>query len=199
MLIDLTAPLNEETPVYPGDPKTVIEPAGVAERDGYTDHKITLATHVGTHIDAPAHMLADGNTLDRYPVARFTGRGVYIDTRRGFDSVLEAKLRSGDIVLLHTGWAERYHDPAYFTDYSAIPAHVAAHLIERKVSMVGMDMAGPDYDPFPIHRQLLKADVLIAENLTNLELLAGKEFRVYALPLRLDLDGAPARIVAEIT
>lgn len=199
MLIDLTVPLSADTPIYPGDPKILIEPAGLIQRDGYADHKLTLATHVGTHIDAPAHMVDSGKTLAQYPVDRFAGRGVLIDAQQGFDAVLEAKLRPGDIVLLQTGWGARYHEPAYFTDYAAIPAHVAAHLVEHKVSMVGLDMSGPDHEPFPIHRQLLKGDVLIIENLTNLPALAGKQFRVYALPLRLDLDGAPARIVAEIT
>jgi kynurenine formamidase len=45
---------------------------------------------------------------------------------------------------------------------------------------------------------LLKNDVLIIENLTNLHELEGKDFTVYALPIKLQLDGAPARVIAAV-
>jgi arylformamidase len=49
---------------------------------------------------------------------------------------------------------------------------------------------------FPVHKQLLGADILLIENLTNLEPLIGKQFKLYALPLKLERDGAPARVIA---
>ena len=65
--------------------------------------------------------------------------------------------------------------------------------------MVGVDAGSVDtMDDFPIHKILLAAQVLIIENLTNLNQLAGKDFRVYALPVKLDVDGAPARVIAEV-
>jgi kynurenine formamidase len=45
---------------------------------------------------------------------------------------------------------------------------------------------------------LLGGEVLIIENLANLDKLTGKEFTVYALPIKLDIDGAPARVIAEV-
>jgi len=59
-------------------------------------------------------------------------------------------------------------------------------------------MGSPDHEPFPIHKLLLSNDVLIIENLTNLEKLAGKEFRIIALPINLQEDAAPARVIAEL-
>jgi kynurenine formamidase len=200
MLIDISVELNENTPVYPGDPKTRIKPAGVLENDGYTDHVVTLATHVGTHIDAPAHMVEGGKTLGTFPLDRFVGRGVYVDVRGGFDidAFRKTDILEGDIVLLHTGWSDRYADPAYYTDFDQIPVDIAHFLVERKISMLGMDMSGPDHEPFPVHKILLGGNVLIIENLTGLAALAGKNFTVYALPLRLDIDGSPARVVCQL-
>ncbi len=51
---------------------------------------------------------------------------------------------------------------------------------------------------FKTHKILLGGGVLIIENLTNVGLLAGKDFTVYALPIKLELDGAPARVIAQV-
>lgn len=198
-IIDLSVPLNEQTPVYPGDPKTVIKQAGVFEKDGFNDHLVSVGTHVGTHMDAPFHMLADGKTLDQISVEQFVGRGVYIKVDGKFDleAIRQADIREGDIVLFHTGADEYYHEARYWKT-PEMPEDVASYLVEKKIKMVGMDMSGPDAEPFKTHKILLGGGVLIIENLTNLAELAGKDFTVYALPIKLELDGAPARVIAQI-
>jgi hypothetical protein len=76
---------------------------------------------------------------------------------------------------------------------------VAKYLVDAKVKMVGVDTCSVDnQDGFPIHKILLAGKVLIIENLTNLNQLTGKDFKVYALPLNLQIDGSPARVIAEI-
>lgn len=198
-IIDLSVPLNENTPIYPGDPKTEITMAGVLDTDGYEDHRVSFSTHVGTHIDAPAHMVKGGASLDKIPVESFIGNGKLITLKDGQFSLQQVKdsgLQEGDIVLFSTGWSQRYYEAAYFEDYPQIPEDIANYLVEQKIKMVGMDMCGPDHPPFPIHQILLSGGVLIAENLTNLEKLIGKEFEVTALPLHVEIDGSPARIIA---
>jgi arylformamidase len=200
MFKDLSVPLNEKTPVYPGDAETQIEPAAILEKDGYQDHLVSLGTHVGTHMDAPAHMIPKGKTLDQYPVERFVGRGVVIRVGGQFslDDVKNADLRQGDIVLFNTGFDNKYHDPEYFATYPAIPEDIAHYLVEKKVSIVGIDMCSPDHEPFPTHKILLGGDVLIVENLTGLEELHG-DIEVTALPIKLQLDGSPARVIAKLS
>jgi kynurenine formamidase len=196
MLIDLSVPINEQTPVYPGDPATKIAKAGTHSESGYQDHYVSMGTHVGTHIDAPAHMIEGGKNLSEYPIERFQGRGHLITD---FLAVKSVDLQEGDIVLFHTGLYHAYHEPRYFTDYPAMSEEVAQYLIEKKVGMVGVDTCSVDSkEGFPIHKLLLGAEILIIENLTNLEPLTGKEFRVHAYPLKLEIDGAPARVVAEL-
>ena|SRR3989344_4596535 len=196
--IDLSVVLNEETPVYPGDPPIKIEPAGIFSKDGYNDHSFSFGTHVGTHIDAPLHMINGGKTLDQIPIEQFTGRGKLVEGLE-LESVKAADIEKGDIVLFKTRMIEKYHEEAYFNDYPGIPEDVANYLLEKKIKMVGMDMASPDHPPFKIHKILLGAGILIIENLTNLDKLAGKEFIVYALPIKLSLDGAPARVFAHLS
>jgi kynurenine formamidase len=200
MIIDLSVPLNEQTPIYPGDPATKIEPAGLLAKDGYCDHYISVGTHVGTHIDAPKHMLDGGASLDQTPVEQFVGRGCYVDVTDGnFEAVKSADIQAGDIVLLYTGMSSSYHETVYFEDYPAMPDEIANYLVGKKVKMVGVDACSVDNkDGFPIHKILLAGNVLIIENLTNLSKLDSKNFKIYALPINLQIDGAPARVIAEV-
>ena len=199
--IDLSAHLNEQTPVYPGDPKVKLEPVAEVAADGCRLTMLSVLTHVGTHIDAPAHMLESGKTLDQFPVDHFVGRGrlvVLQNKTYDLDAVKAAGIEAGDIVLFKTGMASHSQEPGYFNNYPAMPEAVAAYLAEQKVKMVGIDAYSPDHEEFVTHKLLLGADVLIIENLTNLEVLEGKTFTVYALPLKLAVDGAPARVIAEL-
>jgi arylformamidase len=198
--LDLSVSLNQRTPVYPGDPATKIEQAGVLAKDGFNDHYVSIGTHVGTHIDAPFHMIDGGKTLDQITIENFIGRGVYIKVdNKSFDieAVKSAGIKEGDIVLFHTGMSDIYQSPEYF-EYPEIPEEIANYLVEQKVKMVGVDMASPDHEPYKIHKILLAANVLIIENLTSLSELTGQEFTIYALPIKLEIDGAPARVIAQI-
>lgn len=201
MYVDLSVPLNEQTPIYPGDPATKIRPAGILAKDGYNDHYISIGTHVGTHIDAPLHMLESGLSLDRFSVEQFVGNGRLVEvTGSDFEVVKQADIQAGDIVLFRTGMSDKYHEAVYFEEYPAMSDEIANYLVSKKVKMVGVDACSVDNkDGFPIHKILLGGNVLIIENLTNLSQLAGKNFRVYALPINLQIDGAPARVIAEVS
>lgn len=198
-LIDLSVPINAKTPVYPGDPATKVELAGIFEKDGYEDHYVSLGTHVGTHVDAPSHMVAKGVTLDQIPLERFSGRGVYVkaDGELNLQTIKGIDIQAGDIVLFNTGMGNKYHQSEYYDNYPAMAEELGRYLVEKKVHMVGVDMCSIDYEPFPVHRILLKESILIIENLSNLSALEGKQFRIYAFPIKLQIDGAPTRVVAE--
>lgn len=200
MLVDLSVALNEKTPIYPGDPETKITAGGILDQDGYQDHFVCVGTHVGTHMDAPSHMVVGGKNLDQFPVEKFSGRGVYIKVGKEFDldEIKRVPLEEGDIVLFHTGMSDSYYEPAYYEKYPAMPEEVARYLVEKKIKIVGVDMCSPDHEPFPVHRILLGSEVLIIENLTNLGALKSKKFTVYAFPIKLQIEGAPVRVVAEI-
>ncbi len=198
--VDLSVALNEKTPFYPGDPATKIAPSAVMETDGYEDHYISVGTHVGTHIDAPRHMIAGGKSLHEYPIENFVGPGVVINTGKDItlEKVKESNIREGDIVLFNTGTSKEYFQPSYYDNYPTLTEEIAEYLVSKKVKMIGVDTCSVDPEVFPVHKSLLKNDILIIENLTNLDALAGLNFTVYALPLKLEIDGSPARVIAEV-
>ncbi len=202
-IVDLSVPVNENTPAYPGDPKIKIEKIGTFDDDTYNDHKVSFGIHSsGTHIDAPFHMVADGKSLEQIHISQFVGRGrlIKVEDKFDIDAVKKAGIQEEDIVLFHTGFSQFYgqDDQYYGEDRPEMSEEIANYLAEKKVKMIGLDMCSPDKEPFKIHRILLGNEVLIIENLTNLDQLEGKEFMVYALPINLQLDGGPARVIAQI-
>lgn len=63
MLHDLSHPVTDGMMVYPGDPHVAIRPALTVANDGVLVERIEMGSHTGTHIDAPAHTVADGRTM----------------------------------------------------------------------------------------------------------------------------------------
>lgn len=202
MLIDLSVRIEEGMPIYPGDPKFSISPAATFETHNNLGHHLALGTHTGTHIDAPAHMLEGGKTLDQFPISKFSGPAKYILVENNvfdIEAVKNAKLQPGDIVVFNTSMSYKRSNPEYFSHFPVMSEEIADYLVEKQVSMVALDTCSADSDPsYPIHKILLGADILIIEQLTNLEQLSGMRARIFALPLRLNVDGAPARVVAEV-
>ncbi len=201
MLYDLTQTLNENIPVYPGDPKVKVEQAGVIAKDGFCDHLLTMGTHNGTHMDAPMHMIDGGKGLKDYPVERFVVPAVCIDVRGGFDAAKVAGQipEAGIGVLFYSGASDYFSEEKYWHEYLVPDEATIKVLIDKKVSIVGVDTGSFDIaEDFPVHKALLAADILLIENLTNLAPLAGKSFELCALPIKLEQDGAPARVIAKL-
>lgn len=203
MYVDLSMPVSEDTVVFPGDAKPVFEQAGTLAKDGFVDHVIHINNHLGTHIDAPDHMLENIKMLSDYPVNRFICDAICIDARDHktltLDLLNSVDIASGQAILFYTGRGDNYKDQTYATDYPPIDIKLATKLADMKVSLVGVDMISFDHAaPFPIHKALLSKDVLLIENLVNLGSVVGKRFKLYALPVNLVLHAAPARVVAQI-
>lgn len=203
-LIDLTHTFTSDMPVYPGDPKATLEQVAFIDKDSYNDHRLTSVMHVGTHLDAPLHMIANGKTMDEIKPDKFFGEGILIDVRGKVNieaSVLDGiGIEKDSIVLLHTGFGSKYGTDGYFKEYPEVKEDFAKRMVDMGVKMVGMDMLGPDYDsPWPSHKILLGNDTLILENLTNLDQLLGvKNFEVFAFPMKLQADAAPVRVIAKV-
>jgi kynurenine formamidase len=195
---DLTLILSEETPVFPGEKKPRIEPGAQIEKDGYNTLRYEFGTHFGTHIDAPLHMLAGGKTLSDYPAEKFTGEAIILDAR-GQTSISPAldRVKKGDMVLFYTGNITRLQEPDYFSNYPVIAPSIAQEMVERGVSIVGLDSFTPDGPPYDLHRLFLGNDVLIVENLVIPEVLIGQRVQIFIGPLPIKgADGAPCRVLA---
>ena len=199
--IDLTHDFKQNMPVYPGDPIPEISQVAFIDKDGYNDFQIKTGMHVGTHMDAPLHMLQNGKRLSDYSPDHFFGKGHLIKASNINVELLENKnISRGDIVFLMTGFYKKFGTDEYYENYPEINEVFAKKIIELGVKIIGMDTPSPDRAPFAIHKLLLENDILIIENLTNLELLLEHvQFDVVALPAKFETEAAPVRVIAQIS
>jgi arylformamidase len=203
-VIDLSMRLAEETPVYPGDPAVRVDVTSTFEEAGFFNTRLTLGAHNGTHIDAEGHMIPGGRMLNEYPLSRFHGRGVLLDVRDGVaglelrEAAAGTDVDSDSIVLLWTGISDARHEPDYYSRVPDLTMDLVEWLVAAGVKMVGVDAGSIDAEPFEVHKALLSGGVLIAENLVGLSALASASvpFTVWALPLNVEVEASPARVIA---
>ena len=94
MLIDMTHTITQEIPIYPGTPAPTLAPACTLTKDGFRETLLTFSSHTGTHMDAPAHLLREGRTLDDMPMSQFSGRATVLDVSGEGSVITEEFLRS---------------------------------------------------------------------------------------------------------
>ncbi|WP_042168414.1 cyclase family protein [Paenibacillus gorillae] len=201
MLIDLSHPIRNGMPIYPGDTETKLEHAKQFKKDGYNNHLLTINMHAGTHIDGPMHLLDIDKRINEFPVDRFIGRGCLLDVRG--QSVIDARpeyeamIEPNDIVIVLTGHGKQYGSPGYFDHYPVLTESFAKLMVRKQVKMVGLDTPSPDQYPFEVHQILFREQIFLIENLANAEqLLDAGPFEVIALPLHIDADSSVARVIA---
>ncbi|OWV11940.1 cyclase [Micromonospora wenchangensis] len=133
-----------------------IDPADLPDGEFLTNDTVSLTTHTGTHIDAPAHYgsrAAYGRprTIDELPVDWFHRPGVVLDLTSApvgavdADFIRDALARVDyrpapmDIVLLHTGADRLAGSQRYFTDFVGLDASAVHHLLDLGVRVIGTD------------------------------------------------------------
>ncbi|SHO48971.1 cyclase family protein [Desulfopila aestuarii] len=205
-IFDLTHPIQSGMPVFPGTESPEILTACTVEEHGFLEKKINMYSHTGTHIDAPAHMLADGFTLDQFSVEKFIGRAcIYRHTTRSTRIAIEHlqdltdQLHAADFLLIGTGWDRYWGQPEYFADFPVLDSATAKWLLQFQLKGIGLDVISADAmdsQEFPVHFTLLGHGLVIIENLTNITMLPDGICSFQCFPLKLrDADGSPVRAV----
>jgi len=206
--IDLTHPIHEDMPVYPGTEQPVIITGCSIEQDGFLEKKITFYSHTGTHIDAPAHLVKGGKYLDQYDISRFHGSAIVVHLESNEDGPIdiavlrpfENLLKNTDFLLIHTGWSRHWGTNDYFANFPTLTPETAEWVAGIGLKGIGFDAISADSADtltYPIHKILLGSGMVIVENLTNLDQLPEGLFEFTCFPLYLQqADGSPIRAVA---
>lgn len=204
MLIDLTRTIEHNLSVYPGDSHTELIESNQLERDGYSNHQLSINMHAGTHIDGPKHMLQSELYMSDAPLESFIGQGAILDVSGcqliDYKESYEALIPEQCILILHTGYGRLFGEERYYSEHPALTIAFAQMLVRKRIKMLCLDMPSPDHYPFDVHKILLEHHIWIAENLANVDqLLEVPSFQVIALPMKVKADSAIARIIASVT
>ncbi len=207
-IIDLTYPLSAQTVMFPGFPQPEIEPFYTIEKEGANVSRINFVSHVGTHIDAPRHMLAGTRTVDELSLERLIGEAVVVDISGRENPTLisladlqryDNIIHPGDILLVITGIYKAYGTPAYNDACPALATDAANWLVKKEIAAYATDATSievPGSSGNPAHKILLGSEIPIIENLCNLERLSQPRVRFTCLPLKVKGgDGGPCRVV----
>ena len=78
-LIDITVPVREGMPIYPGDPELAVESVkSISAGDSSNVSRLVIGTHTGTHIDAPLHFIEGAASIDEIPLDAVVGTAIVI-------------------------------------------------------------------------------------------------------------------------
>lgn len=202
-IYDVSVELNSKMHVYPGDPRFRSRQMKELDKDSYQLFKIMMGNHAGTHVDAPAHFLKDGASVDELPLELMNGRArvVEIHNNEKVDvPELERLMLADDFRLLFKTrnsliWKSR---KKFKKNYIYLTEDGASYLADNGIKLIGFDYLSIDQFgslSHPAHKILLGNGVILIEGLNLAEVEEG-HYELSCLPLRLTgLDAAPARVI----
>lgn len=204
-LYDISIGIEEGMPVWPGDPEVVLERfRSIGEGGDSNVSRMEISVHVGTHVDAPLHLIDGAPSVDALSLKSLIGRAYVVHLRDA--KVLDSPtLEAAGIpprtrrVLFKTSNSKHWSrgKKTFQKDFVAVHPDGAEWLVRKGVQLVGVDYlsVGPYDDGAPTHRILLEAGVVVVEGLDLSEVSQGR-YTLYCLPLKLiGSDGAPARAI----
>jgi arylformamidase len=214
-LIDLSLPHVPGRSLFPGDPPPAVRGPYSALTGPVREYcyELQLTTQAGTHIQGPHYFLAEGRTIDAFPLERFQGEAIVLDVRGQvlFTPACLAPLAGLDLgdraILFHTGTMARLLAAPTPAELEALVAakpglslDAAQWLVAHGARLLGVDSVGlePGGDlDYPVNRYLCRHEVLLLEGLIHLELLPARGAWLEAFPLPIaGVEGTPCRAVA---
>lgn len=216
-LIDVSHGIEDGMITYKGLPPPVISDHLTREHSrtiyspGTEFHigKIEMVANTGTYLDSPFHRYADGkdlSQLDLNSIANLDGlvvRRVGAAERSITRSDLEGLNVQGKAVLFHTAWDKHWRTEAYSDGtHPFLTLDAAEYLADAGAALVGIDSYNIDNTAGgerPAHSTLLAHDIPIVEHLCRLANLPDKNFKFFAVPVKVKNFGTfPVRAFAVV-
>jgi arylformamidase len=196
---DLSLPITEQMIVYPGNPSPKIYRYASIPQNKTNESLICLGSHSGSHVDAKLHIQNGDSGSASLPLDSFFGKAkvfnlstVELEIHR--EDLERYHVCRGDIILLKTKNSLRGYD-TFRNDFVHLKLDAANYLVENGVKTLGFDYLsvkkfGGDEE---VHRLLIN-NLTLFEGL-NLSEVSEGEYLFLGLPLRINCDGSPARVI----
>jgi arylformamidase len=203
---DITLPFSPKLPAWPGEPVAKVGLIrSIEEGDPANVTYFETHVHFGTHLDAPSHFLKDGSNIETLSLDALIGPAYVVDVR-GETTVTAAVLEARTIpdgidrLICKTDNSALWDNPEheFFADFVAISADGAKWIVDRNISLVGIDYLSVETyhtTEFATHYTLLGANVIAVEGLDLRDIQPGM-YEMACLPMKIvGSDGAPTRVV----
>jgi arylformamidase len=203
MIYDVSMPIREGMPFWPGNPPFRRVVTHVLGKDGspVNQTRLEMGSHCGTHIDAPWHFEADGYRTDSVPIEHLIGpaRLLHFPAQDCVDARdLEPLDWTGvERVLFRTRNSDHWARGGAFDEkFCYLSPEGARFLASRKLKLVGIDSLGIERygsSDFGAHHHLLRNGITVLEGLSLADAPPG-DYQLFCGPLRIaGNEGAPAR------
>lgn len=215
---DLSTPIVTGMDVFPGDPEVSVRAVANVDDDAVAVSALTMGTHTGTHVDAPAHTVIGGRTVDDLTLNELCGVARVIPVHSGHSGYITATeiapgLAGGlpaRVLLCADAASTASQNPD--GPNSVVDPAAAQMLWDAGARLLGINW--PSADPvdggLAVHRLFLGGDGVLVENLHGLERVVDPgctdradstdftDVELMVLPLLVaGGDGAPARVVCQ--
>lgn len=177
-----------------------ITPKMVTDAQG--NEKKALVGHLGTHFDV---------MNKEFPLDYTERNGIVFDVSGVDGREIEAadidlnQVKKDMFVAFYTGFIEKegYGSKRYFSEHPQFSNELLEALLQKQISMIGIDFAGVrrGKEHSPMDQHCADRGVFIIENLCNLGnvLKNGGVFIAHTYPMNYaEMTGLPCRVVAEI-
>lgn len=213
-LVDLTHTLSSKVPTWDGS-------LGFSLKSEGENDQIFVHTSTGTHIDAPGYFFEKGFMIDTLPLKSMVSLACVMNLSEKATShtvvlpsdIEEYEATHGPIpphslVVAYTGWSRHWSNPKAYRNADAkghlhfptwgVPA--LELLLKKQIVGVAIDTLAlePLNSSFPGHKLLMHANKYIIENIAHCHRLPPKGSYILALPLKIHVHEAPARVIGMI-
>jgi arylformamidase len=205
-IYDISLPLCDEIPTYPGDPGIEIRDwFSLAQGDSANVSVLRFGAHTGTHVDAPAHFIEGAAHVESLSLDVLIGEACVVGVPEDRISIDEGFVNDHcpprtQRVLFKTRNSAFSNGKHFREDYTYLELGAAKQLVKLGIKLVGIDYLSIEkfgQEGHPTHLALLSSGVVILEGLNLKDVLPGI-YELICLPLRIRSgkgDGAPARAV----
>ena len=201
-MYDISMTIKKNMLVYKG--KDEIRPRLKTVRD-FTqgdahESELQMNVHTGTHVDAPLHMLKDGENSNIFFAENPFYQAQVIDLSEQnekitADDLKEYEIEENSFVILKTknsepGFLEKTPEQFIYLAKSG-----SEYLIDKKIKGVGIDTNGIErsQSKHPTHKNLLGKKIMILEGLRLNQVPAGNYVLLLSLLKISNSDGLPGR------
>lgn len=206
-IIDISTPLMEGVPVWPGSPGIRLKWFKRVEKgQGANLSELSMDVHIGTHVEGKLHNFTQGESVDQFPLDVLIGPAIVVYlpeveaiTAEALEEMFRGSTSKHERVLFRTRNSAFWREPVFpfREDFVGIAPDGAEWLIAHGVKLVGIDYLsiasfGKGHE---VHDILLTGGALIIEGL-NLDGVEPGEYELFCAPLKLmGREAAPARAI----